>query len=303
MTGGEAAGRLELPELLTVDLDGPVAYRRWEGPDELTFVLLHGLGASHLSWVQVAGSLAGLGRVVAPDLPGFGASPLAGRGTGLMDQRRTVSRLLDEMGGDRFVLVGSSLGGVVAVLEAAVEPDRIAGLVLTACVYPWHGWVPPHPLVVLSFGLYRAPGVGERFVRWRLRALDPERLVGLSLRFLAADPRTIPPGVVRLLEDLARARKDDPDVPVAFLQATRSMLRLGARPAIARRALDGVRSPVLVLHGRRDRFVPVAFAEAELARHPGWHGRFFPDLGHIPQMEAPGRWLAEVADWVAAAVR
>jgi pimeloyl-ACP methyl ester carboxylesterase len=55
--------------------------------------------------------------------------------------------------------------------------------------------------------------------------------------------------------------------------------------------------PVLLLHGRRDRLVPVAFAEAELARHPGWRGRFFPDLGHIPQMEAPGRWLAEVADW------
>ncbi len=55
--------------------------------------------------------------------------------------------------------------------------------------------------------------------------------------------------------------------------------------------------PVLVLHGRRDRFVPAAFAEAELARHPGWRGRFFDDLGHIPQMEAPGRWLSEVADW------
>jgi hypothetical protein len=46
----------------------------------------------------------------------------------------------------------------------------------------------------------------------------------------------------------------------------------------------------------------VAFAEAELARHPSWRGRFFPDLGHIPQMEAPGRWLAEVADWFADAL-
>jgi pimeloyl-ACP methyl ester carboxylesterase len=297
---GEAARRLELPELLTVDLDGTIAFRSWEGPDDLTFVLLHGLGASHLSWVQVAGSLAGLGRVVAPDLPGFGASPLAGRRTGLMDQRRTVSRFLDEFGSPRVVLVGSSLAGAVALLEAAVEPDRVAGVVLSGSVYPWQGWVPPHPLVVLSFGLYRAPGIGERFVAWRLRALEPEQLVDLSLRFLAADRRSIPPDVVRLLVELNRARKDDPDVAVAFLEATRSLLRLGARPATARRALDNVRCPVLVLHGRRDRFVPVAFAEAELARHPGWRGRFFADLGHIPQMEAPGRWLAEVADWVSA---
>ena len=80
------------------------------------------------------------------------------------------------------------------------------------------------------------------------------------------------------------------------------MLRLGRRPETARRALDNITCPVLLLHGRRDRLVPVAFAEAELARHPAWRGRFFRDLGHIPQMEAPGRWLAEVADWFADAI-
>ena len=58
-----------------------------------------------------------------------------------------------------------------------------------------------------------------------------------------------------------------------------------------------------MLHGRRDRFVPAAFAEAVLAAHPTWRGRIFPDLGHAPQLEAPGRWLAEVADWYAEIVR
>lgn len=291
---------MDLPELRTADVRGPVAYRAWDGPADRTFVLLHGLGASHLSWVQVGTPLSGLGRVVAPDLPGFGASPLAGRGTGLMDQRRTVSGLLRELDAPPAILVGNSLGGALSILQAAVEPDSVAGVVLTNSVYPWNGGGRPHPLVALSFGLYRTPIVGERFVGWRLRALDPEQLVRLSLRFLAADPRTIPEEVVRSLVELTRQRKDDPDVPRAFLDAARSLLRLGARPATARRALDHVRCPVLVLHGRRDRFVPAAFAEAELARHPTWRGRFFADLGHIPQMEAPGRWVAEVADWTEA---
>jgi pimeloyl-ACP methyl ester carboxylesterase len=61
--------------------------------------------------------------------------------------------------------------------------------------------------------------------------------------------------------------------------------------------MDGVRCPVFVLHGRRDRLVPAAHAEAALRDHPAWRGRIFPDLGHVPQMESPGRWLAEVADW------
>jgi len=82
---------------------------------------------------------------------------------------------------------------------------------------------------------------------------------------------------------------------IAVRNVSKTYGRLGRRT----RALDGVRCPVLVLHGRRDRFVPVAFAQAALARNPAWRGRIFPDLGHAPQMEAPGRWLSEVADWYA----
>jgi pimeloyl-ACP methyl ester carboxylesterase len=288
---------MDLPVLRTIDLDGPVAYREWEGPPDTGFVLVHGLGASHLSWVQVAEGLSGLGRVFAIDLPGFGASPLADRKAGLMDQRRTVSRFIGSLGFGRVVLAGSSMGGALSILQAAVEPASVSGLVLTNSVFPWRFGATPHPLILASFGIYATPGLGERFVSWRLRRMDPEQTVRLSLRILAADPGSIPADVVRLLVELARERRDEPDVARAFLQAARSMLRLGRRPETARRALDNITCPVLVLHGRRDRLVPVAYAEAELSRHPAWRGRFFRDLGHIPQMEAPGRWLAEVADW------
>jgi pimeloyl-ACP methyl ester carboxylesterase len=293
---------MELPELRSVDLEGPVAYREWEGSPETTFVLLHGLGASHLSWVQVGEPLSGLGRVIALDLPGFGASPLAGRRAALMDQRRTLSRFLEDLGHDRVVLGGNSMGGALSILQAAVQPGSVAGIVLTNSVFPWRLGGFPHPLVIGSFLTYATPGLGERFVSWRLREMDPEQMVRLSLRVLTADPRTIPDDVVRLLVDLTRQRKDDPDVAEAFLQAARSMIRLGRRPSVSRRALENVRCPVLLLHGRRDRLVPSSFAEAELARHPDWRGRFFPDLGHIPQMEAPGRWLTEVADWFPSAI-
>ena len=290
---------MELPEILTVDLGGPIAYRVWEGPPDTAFVLIHGLGASHLSWVQVAESLSGLGRVLAVDLPGFGNSPLAGRGAGLMDQRRTVSELLSWIGARRVVVSGNSMGGAIAILQAAVEPTTVDGIVLTNSVFPWRFKAVPHPLVLAAFGVYATPRLGEGVMSWRVRDMDPEQIVRLSLRVLAADPGSIPDDVVRLLVDLTRERRDDPDVVRSFIDAARSMMRLGRRPQVSRRALDNVRCPVLVLHGRRDRLVPVAFAEAELARHPAWRGRFFRDLGHIPQMEAPGRWVAEVADWFA----
>jgi pimeloyl-ACP methyl ester carboxylesterase len=290
---------MDLPELRTIDLGGPISYRAWDGPADTAFLLVHGLGASHLSWVQVAEGLSGLGRVVAIDLPGFGASPLAGRGAGLMAQRRIVSGLIEWTDAERIVLCGNSMGGAIAILHAAVEPTTVHGLVLTNSVFPWRFSALPHPLILAAFGVYATPRLGERAVAWRIREMDPEQVVRLSLRVLADNPRSIPDDIVRLLVDLARERRDDPDVARSFLEAARSMLRLGRRPEVSRRALEHVTCPVLLLHGRRDRLVPVAFAEAELARHAAWRGRFFRDLGHIPQMEAPGRWLSEVADWFA----
>jgi pimeloyl-ACP methyl ester carboxylesterase len=288
---------IELPELLSVDLDGPVRYRSWDGPGETTFVMVHGLGGSHLNWVQVAPGLAGLGRVVALDLPGFGRSPLAGRGAGLMDARRVLGRFIEELGTGDVVVCGNSLGGGIGILHAAVEPASLSGLVLTSSVFPWTrgGW--PHPVVLGAFALYDVPGLGDRIVRERMRRLGPERAVRLAMRLIAADPRRIPSEIVDLNVELVRERRLDPEAPLAFVEAARSMLRLGRRPEVARRALDAVKCPVLILHGRRDRFVPAAFAEAMLARYPHWGGRIFPDLGHAPMMEAPSRWLSEVADW------
>jgi pimeloyl-ACP methyl ester carboxylesterase len=293
----------DLPPLETLDIDGPLSYRAWDGPGETPFVLLHGLGGSHLSWLQAAPGLAGLGRVLAPDLPGFGRSPRAGRGTRLMDSRRWVSRFLDETTDRPVVLAGNSMGGVVALLAAAMEPDRVAGVVLTSSVYPLArgGW--PHPLVLASFAAYDVPRLGEAIVRTRREAVDPETFVRLGLRMLTVNPDTIPQDVIDLNVALVTDLRTEPEAAPAFLDAARSINAYARSTDIAHRAMSNVRCPVVVIHGRRDRFVPVAYAEAALTRYPAWRGRLLAGVGHVPQMEAPARWLAEVADWYAAALR
>jgi pimeloyl-ACP methyl ester carboxylesterase len=294
---------LDLPPLETVDLDGPVAFRRWEGPADSTFVLLHGLGGSHLSWVQAAPGLAGLGRVFAIDMPGFGRSPKAGRPTRLMDQRRLLDGFLDANVTGPAILAGNSMGGVVALLEAAIVPDRVEGVVLTSSVYPMLRGPLPNPLVLGAFAAYDVPRLGELLVKTRSAALDPESFVRVGLRILTSDPSTIPDEVVSLHAEMIADLRADPDAEAAFLDAARSITSYVKSREAGRRAMSNVRAPVLVIHGRSDRFVPLGYAETALATYPAWRGRIFAHTGHVPQMEAPSRWLAEVADWYAAVLR
>jgi pimeloyl-ACP methyl ester carboxylesterase len=291
---------LELPEPTTIDVGGPIVFREWPGPEGTTFVLVHGLGGSHLSWLQVAPGLSGLGRVVALDLPGFARSPAAGRGTRVMDSRRSLARFLDRVATGHVVLVGNSMGGLVAMTEAAVEPDRVAGLVLSASVFPWAPRAWPHPVVLGAFALYGMEGVGERVVRTRRRSVSPEAFVAFGLRLLTVDAGRIPSDIVELQVDLIRETRDDDDQPQAFIEAARSVTAFVRSPSVSTRTMDAIGCPVLVIHGRRDRFVPALAAEAALSSHPAWRGRMLADVGHVPQMERPDRWLSEVADWFTA---
>ena len=89
---------IEPPPSRFVDLDGPVHYVEWEGPAERTFVLVHGLGGSLLSWLAVAPGLARHGRVLALDLPGFGRTERNERRSRVSDLRAMVSMFVNEIG-------------------------------------------------------------------------------------------------------------------------------------------------------------------------------------------------------------
>jgi pimeloyl-ACP methyl ester carboxylesterase len=292
------AGSFEPPESRTADLGGPVHYVEWDGPPERTFVLVHGLGGAHLNWVLVGAGLSKLGRVLALDLAGFGRTPRAGRSSKLTANRALLSHFLEEIVGAPVVLAGNSLGGGIAMMQAATEPSSVEGLILTASVYPWARGGFPSPVVIGGFAAYRMKRVGEWVMRQRFERLDADRLVRLSLRLSTVDIRRIPEDVIRAHVDLLLEREDDPDAAPAFLQATRSLLSLGRSPERGRAIVDQVKGPVLAIHGRQDRLVPAAFAWAATNAHPEWWIRVLPDVGHVPQLEAPDRWLANVADWL-----
>jgi pimeloyl-ACP methyl ester carboxylesterase len=107
------------------------AYRAGTGP---TLVLLHGAGLddAQLSWAPVWPALTGYARLIAPDLPGYGGSPLGHTEPTLEGYRTWLLAFLDVVGIHRAVLVGLSLGGGIALRTAVDAPTRVAGLVLLA---------------------------------------------------------------------------------------------------------------------------------------------------------------------------
>jgi len=271
----------------------------WDGPPGRTFVLVHGLGGSLLSWLAIAPGLARHGRVLALDLPGFGRTERNGRRSRVSDLRATLSGFVDEVAGGPVVLVGNSMGGGISMLEAALEPDALQALVLSNSVFPWRRGAFPAPIVMLGFALYELPRVGEWASRQRLTRLEADRAVRLGLRIITADPSAIPEDIVRLHVEQLVHLQADADAGPAFLEAARSLLALGRRPEVLRWIVNAVSCPVLVIHGREDRLVPLGFAMGALEMRPEWEMRLIPKVGHVPQLEAPERWLAAVEDWLA----
>jgi pimeloyl-ACP methyl ester carboxylesterase len=297
----EVIAGIELPDSVWLDVGGPVHYREWQGPSSgPTFVCVHGLGGSHLNWAAVAPGLSRHGRVLALDLAGFGLTPPAGRGTDLGSNWRLLDGFMRALELEPVVLVGNSMGGNISLIQAAHAPKTVRSLVLVDAAFPRarsiHGQTSPR--VAAVFGLYANRRVGQWFVASRARRLGPEGLVRETFRICAADPSSIDPRLVAAHIELARQRSSFDYATQAFLEAARSILRAQIYPGRYRELVRAIRTPALVIHGAKDILISAASAREATLGHANWTLEVFPDLGHIPMMEAPGRWLATVERWL-----
>jgi pimeloyl-ACP methyl ester carboxylesterase len=285
-----------------LEIGGPVWVSEWAGPPGSTIVCLHGVGGSALHWEAVAPRLARCGRVLALDHVGHGRTPRAGRSAGIAGAQQVLARLLRAEHALPAVLVGHSLGAAVAVLEAVRDPAAVRAIVLTSPLLP-----PSRPgrSDRAALARYVAARAGQR-ARAAGRSLGARptlaRTVERGLRGAAADPATIDPALVRASLALAQAAGAG-ETARAFGEAARSAFATVARGSVFRAQLDRISCPVLLLHGARDRTVPLAFAERVAHDHPDWTFTVLAGLGHVPQLEDPARWSDAVEPWLAGVLR
>jgi pimeloyl-ACP methyl ester carboxylesterase len=282
--------------LRTIDAGGPIHFADFGGAGP-PMVLVHGLGGACENWLAVGDRLAEHARVLAPDLPGFGRTPPAGRAITVTAGQRSLHRFLEAAVREPAILVGNSMGGLIAMLQAAREPASVAGLVLVAPAQPRVRGVELG--VQAMFAIYALPGVAHWFLRARAARLGPEGLVAELLQLLCTDGSRVPEAVRGAHVALTRARLETmPWADDAFLSATRSLLAQILRRRRYYKMIGGIIAPTLLIHGRDDRLVPLAASRALLRRKPGWILETFDDIGHVPMLESPARFVDVVVRWL-----
>lgn len=224
-------------------------------------LLVHGNFASRRWWIdQLAAPPDGL-RLIAVDLPNFGASgPLPGP-IELDGYADALAAAMDALELSAAVLVGHSLGAAVAERLAVRHPQRVRGLMLVDGAPP-EGLPRPEEHYALLGGF-----VGDR--------------EGLAAALAPMCATRTPPYWEALIDDALSMAAP------AFEGNARALGgdRLPAPPP----AFD---APVLVLHGGQDPLITAEMAEASARHWPGARLEPWPDVGHSPQIEAPERFAA-----------
>jgi pimeloyl-ACP methyl ester carboxylesterase len=282
----------------TFDWDGPVHYVDFGGdPDGPTFVLVHGLGGSHLNWDLLAPLLTPHGRVLALDLPGFGRSEPGSRRATVQANGAVLRRFLREVAAASVVLVGNSMGGMISIFTAASAPRAVRGVVLLDPALPG-GRRSLDAVVAGQFVLYALPLVGERFLWLRRQRHTPLRRVRDMLRLVGVDPDELPAEVIDRSVALLEERQDVAGMDKAYLVAARSLLKILVEPRSYRGAMAAIRVPVLLVQGDRDRLVPVAAARSAAEAHPHWTYVELAGVGHVPQLQVPDVVAKELLTWL-----
>nr|WP_269204551.1 alpha/beta fold hydrolase [Motilibacter deserti] len=264
---------------------------------------LHGLGGSALNFAVVGPALASAFRVVALDLPGHGgsrATPLprqAGRRapSALLDCLDVVQGLLADQ--ERYpVLLGHSLGGILALLHATRSPGRLGGLVLLAPPVARACGRRIDPRLAARHALLSAPGV-RRLVSGRVASASAHDLVRMQIEQATPDPGAVPADVVAAAIAEEAARPGRAEAARTQWDAIVGVVALLARPARFHALLRGLDVPALWLQGDEDPRAPVASARALAHSLPAWAYAERNGVGHLPHLEDPAWVVDRIEEW------
>lgn len=279
-----------------IDAGGPTHYQELDG-DGPPLVLVHGIGASYLSWQPVVELLADNHRVLVPDLAGFGFTPPHGRKTTVQRNALLLIEFIELLCDGPVTLIGNSMGGLVSMLAAVKRPAIADRLILVN---------PALPVVSLRsisrdtqrLVLPLLPILGNPAARYYYHERSPEEEVDDTLELVLSDGAPVDPVYRAAAIEMARARREMEWAVPSFTDAARSIALELASLRRFRKVLHQVSQPTLLIHGTEDRVVPPVSAEWAAEERPDWDFEMIDGMGHTPQIEDPTLFVSLVEDWL-----
>ncbi|MGI9068225.1 MAG: alpha/beta fold hydrolase [Pyrinomonadaceae bacterium] len=266
-----------------VEVEGvPIHYQEAGDSSSPPMILIHGFASFSLVWSKVLLPLADAGfRVIAPDLPGYGFS---GKPRHLdytiASQAAMVAGLLNQLGIERIVLVGSSYGGAVAATIALDHPTLVEKLVLVGAV------------------------TNNKPTRYMLMRLFGSPVIGDILSPLLASSRTLLRRRMKKVYDrhswvLDERRVLARHLPLRTRGTHRAIIRTVRGWDADRISRDAhlISQPSLVMWGENDREVPLRDGERIHQEIPNSRLIVFRECGHIPHEEYPERFTEVVTEF------
>jgi pimeloyl-ACP methyl ester carboxylesterase len=275
-------------ELQEVVLHGnKMGYRHGgEGP---AVVLIHGMAGSSETWAPILPALARSATVLAPDMPGHGASAKPRGDYSLGALASGIRDLMIVLGIDRATIVGQSLGGGVAMQFAYQFPERCDRLVLVSS-----GGLGREVSALLR--ALSAPGAEYLLA---LGCSQPVRKVGMTVGGWLAKARMRPtPGLSEIWRSYASL--SDPETRAAFLHTLRAVVDVGGQRVSANdRLYLAAEVPTLIVWGDRDPLIPVSHAYDAHEAMPASRLEIFEGSGHFPHRDSPERFTRHLLEFIA----
>ena len=248
-----------------------------EGGDGPPLVLLHEPGSFAAHWLRVIPALVKAWRVIAPDLPGHGATET----TDELDADRVLDwlgALIEQTCDSPPTVVGHLGGGSIAARFAVEHGDRVGSLVL-----------------VDSFGLGRfRPAPGFALALFRYVARPTPRTYGGLMQRCTADFAGVRAGIGERWEPFEAYTLDRARSPEGKA-ALRVMMRELTVPPIPPEDLERLRVPTTLIWGRQDPVNRLRVAEAASERY-GWPLHVIEDAGDDVPIEQPEQFLRALGD-------
>lgn len=250
--------------------------------DSVPLILLHGMSSSLNTWDSIVFYLANHRRVISLDLPGFGLTGPSPENMYNFDYyNKFIDSFTRRLQLTKFTLVGNSMGGSIAWNYALFNPAVVYKLVLIdAAGYPKRG-----ESGSLGFKIASTPVINNI-----LLFATPKALVRKSLETIYFDQSRVTDAQVERFHDMA-IREGNRAAALLIFKGSFGTSQFKGK-------IKEIKTPTLVLWGEKDNLISVENAYQFNQDIKGSKLEVYPNVGHVPMEEVPGRVAKSILDFI-----